>query len=244
MLDTIELQREEMLRSREEYKATRNHIEQLDEALAQQRAELVTVHGLLDENAKLRQAIQQEESAKAKGAAEAELAEERRKLEDARSQLKESVIEEIQEVLTKHQHTENQLRSDLAHLTSQMEFIRLENAGLREYHDELENKLADAEVAVETLETEKALYKAQAEQLQQTLADLDICHTKSTEEKTYQVFATLMDAFAQEQCQAEVKFTGIQQLFQQSVRDLMFLTEEVCHNNHCIQLLKISPPYF
>lgn len=203
-----------MLRRRERYNGLRERLKQVDEQLEQQRAELVTTHGLLDESTKLRQAIQQEESAKVRGAIEAELAAERKKLEDTRSQMKESVIEEVQGLLDKHQTTEAHLRARIQELEDQLEQSRVEQ-------DELENKLADTEVQLETIQEQFEASQKRCEALEASL------NSNKADEKAHKVMAALMKAFEMEREGMQHRYTDLHQLFQQSVRDLMYMTEEV-----------------
>ena len=141
LLTVIERDREKWVERRDAVKKIRDRLFLVDEEVTDERAELVATAGLLDQNDKLREQIQAEEREKAKGMIESELASAREMLEKERENVRGSILEELDEEHRRY-------KSELADAHAKVKSAEAHAASVQQYAEELEGRLADAEVGV------------------------------------------------------------------------------------------------
>ncbi|CAM9500312.1 unnamed protein product, partial [Discosporangium mesarthrocarpum] len=146
LLDTIESMRVALMGSREEVEKARKDIRKVDGRLMEGRAELVASCGLLDQNETLRAVIAADEREKfeseKEALVEAAVGEEKKRMEEEREEL-EKTVDEVRQSFGRK---EEELRGVIAHLNKEKKEMLAKEEGHRSEREELENRLADAEV--------------------------------------------------------------------------------------------------
>jgi hypothetical protein len=264
LLNAIEQDRSRLLDKREILRTLKSQQEKIDDQLSADRAELVTTHGLLDENEKLRAAIQQEERLKARGAIEAELAAEKQLLEHEREAMKSSVMEEVQDALN---HQLLQLRQRLEEKDHEKQEMQILIDDLHREQDDLENKLAECEVKLESaiesqLRRERDLSEAKKQNeellckltaqakahesivnelkssaeaaLTSALADSWQQEARASTARQYDLFRDLMRAFEKEREGFEEQYKDLQRLLNKALGDVLYLTQNVSSHSSMI----------
>jgi chromosome segregation ATPase len=137
------------IEKKDQLKILKTKIADIEDSIDNAKADLVVTHGLLDQNDKLRQKIQEEERAKAKREIEKEMSEAKQRLDIERTEVRSTVIAEVEQEV-------RQLKDEIAESTSKLASAEEEkrqavekSVEAQEYADILEGRLADAEALYE-----------------------------------------------------------------------------------------------
>ncbi len=228
VLGRIESGKESWLQVKAESKQLKEDLLKIEEEITDERAELVATAGLLDQNDKLREQIQEEEREKAKLQIEKEIAEAKAKLEaefsDAGHGLQERIVA-LEKELSNARYAESDAVKKLA--VSEKELT-----DSHAYASSLEEKLATAEVAGESHEKEVQALQEQLEKLNaHMIADEDGSSElrgklESLEKEKYLMFKALMGQFDKEREELLKKYTQSQELLASASKDLLHLVNE------------------
>eukprot|EP01042_Synura_sphagnicola_P001966 gene1966-2328_t len=167
----------------------RQKLRELEEQTTTERAELVTTAGILDEDNKLRQRIQEEERDKARAAIQAELSEARAKLEKERDEARGTIEADFKQQLTEARAQALEYRTQAIEFKgkykqSEMERLRLEQqiSELAQKNGELEDRLVEAEEAIAVTQQEAEALATDKANVQRSLEDaLEAAKVKEVE---------------------------------------------------------------
>ncbi|CAN0026497.1 unnamed protein product [Pylaiella littoralis] len=240
LLDRIEAKRAILLAAKEGAERTRKDARKLEARLIEERAELVASNGLLDQNERLRAVIVAEEREKfqseKEALVEAAVEEEKRRILEQKEEMEKST-DEIREGF-------NKKRALLEGAIKKLELDARETEARAEAQkrdqEELENRLAEAEVALDYSQAEAAELreKVQAKDAEIVsrgkgdsprsggeLGSVDsLDHAQKEEE--YEMFKGLLGAFDEERRRFRAKLREQELLMQDAVRDMMYLMEK------------------
>lgn len=205
--------------------------------MTEERAELVATAGILNQNDKLREQIQQEEREKMKVEFEEELLKAKQNLDLERQNVRETLASE-------YQQEREQLRSEVKLLKSLLHAEETKNAEFAardkqatEYAEDLESRLVASEVEKEELQVEVTRLKQEVEELklkheedlraeierreqleentregQKTVEAYKGDMLRHVEEAKYEMFRQLMDVFEKERAVLEREHARTQEL--------------------------------
>ena len=225
-----------------------HRLDVIEDEITDERAELVATAGLLNQNDKLREQIQQEEREKMKIEFEGELVKAKQTLDLERQNVRDVINSEMQQ-------EKDNFRSEIKLLKSLLHAEEVKNAETSErlaqavtYSESLEVRLADSEVAQEevqgetqrlqeqinALETENSRLTASEKEMraelehvgkdgQNTIEAYKEEMLKKVEEAKYEMFRHLMDAFEQERKVLEKAHNHTQGLLSQAAKVLLLL---------------------
>eukprot|EP00600_Ochromonadales_sp_CCMP1393_P003014 CAMPEP_0174987622 /NCGR_PEP_ID=MMETSP0004_2-20121128/19654_1 /TAXON_ID=420556 /ORGANISM="Ochromonas sp., Strain CCMP1393" /LENGTH=343 /DNA_ID=CAMNT_0016240711 /DNA_START=1 /DNA_END=1034 /DNA_ORIENTATION=+ len=207
--------------------------------------ELVATAGLLNQNDKLREQIQQEERDKMKIEFEAEMRKAKDKLDEERKNVRETVSTELE------QQMEKRKKSLLEAEEKKSLEMTERHKQAHEYGEKLEQRLVDSQVEQEEVQLETVRLKEEITALQEQLAkaaqreaalqgeldnqkkdSVNSVETykedamKKVEEAKFQMFKQLMDAFEEERKVMEKAHQQTQSLLSQAAKDVLFLTQK------------------
>lgn len=159
MLGEIEQNKQKWTEKKDQLKLLKTKLAEVDESIDNAKAELVVTHGLLDQNDKLRQKIQDEEREKARGQIDKEMAEVKEKMDleftAARNTVQAELALEVRSVRDDLAETKRRLNDTEEQRRHWEEKAR----EVQDYSDALEGRLAEAEAlhmtARKTLEANK-----------------------------------------------------------------------------------------
>jgi chromosome segregation ATPase len=212
-------------------------LDTIEDELTDERAELVATAGILNQNDKLREQIQQEEREKMKVEFESELQKAKQNLDLERQNVRETLDSE-------YQGERDRLKSEIKLLRSLLHAEETKNAELSgrnkqatEYAEDLESRLVASEVEKEELQVEVTRLKQEAEdmklkheeELQREVQAREQLETTSkegqktveaykgdmlrhVEEAKYEMFRQLMDVFEKERAVLEKAHSRTQEL--------------------------------
>ena len=229
LLSSIEADRANFIARRDALKRGKDRLVVLEEELTDERAELVSTGGLLDQNDKIRSQIQaqiqQEEREKAREMIADELASARRALEGDRASLEEQMAllrEEAASLSERLRGRDRELGDAMASAEA-----------AKEYANNLEEKLAGAEVDLEEARQQVLVLQhkastADAAAMQALQAELDEERRKnaSAEDRSWAMFKSLMDKLGEEQKAGQVRLRESQVLLQQAFKDVCHLSQQ------------------
>lgn len=167
VLGQIEKDREAWLKTRDVIKAAKSRLSTLEEDITNERAELVATASLLDQNDKLRAQIQAEEREKAKEMIAAELAKAKEQLDKEAASAKGTMEEQMSGEMARLRAQVIEFQTRLQDEEHKTVTLSESNVQLQEYAKELENRLVDAEVALEEAHGETAKWKEECAVLPQ-----------------------------------------------------------------------------
>ena len=149
MLGEIEKNKMKWVEKKDQLKILKSKITDIEDGIDNAKADLVVTHGLLDQNDKLRQKIQEEEREKARKEIEREMHEAKEKLNLERSAVRSTVVAEVELEV-------RQLKDEVADSANRLKIAEEENQAanekikeFQEYAELLESRLADAEAMYE-----------------------------------------------------------------------------------------------
>ena len=154
LLENIEANKNEWVKRREELRALKDSLDSIEEEITSERGELVATAGLLDQNDKLRAQIVEEERLKAKELIEQEVAKARALLDIEKSALEGDLETKHSEEILKLTETIKLLEIKIDGLQNSHEDALTKNKTLQQYIDDIEGRMTDAEVSLETLTAE------------------------------------------------------------------------------------------
>ncbi len=250
LLTKIENDRLKYTEKRDALKRMKTRLETIDDEITDERAELVATAGLLNQNDKIREQIQQEEREKMQVEFVNELSKAKEILDEERKNVRETIHSELADQM-------EQLRSEIFSLKGQIKVKDAENAEtldkvrvLQEYSDSLESRLADSEVAQEFSQQEMERAQAESAEKDQLIDELhhvievtqeEVAATKRqaqdnldhsaegvakiVEDAKFDMFKKLMDNFVEERKTLEKKHAQTQSLLAQAAKDVLFLTQ-------------------
>lgn len=156
MLGDIEKNKMKWVEKKDQLKILKSKISDIEDGIDSAKADLVVTHGLLDQNDKLRQKIQEEERAKAKREIEKEMNEAKEKLNIERTAVRSTVIAEVELEVRLLKDEISEANGKLASGEEDRRLAAEKAQELQEYADVLEGRLAEAgalyEKAVKTME--------------------------------------------------------------------------------------------
>lgn len=228
----------------------KKRLEKIEVEITEERAELVATAGVLQQNDKIREQIKEEERLKMQEQFEQELNAARLKLEEERLVVRETIHSELEGEMEK-------LRSEIKMLKSLLKIEESKNVEwsdrchqLTDYSEQLEQKLADSEVAQETLQEELDRVKQELEnknnenkilheenhslqdeivkvnqEMQESIEQSRQLQTKLVEDAKFDMFKKLMDSFNEERKLLEMKYSATQSLLAQATKDLMHVSK-------------------
>eukprot|EP01041_Mallomonas_annulata_P004119 gene4119-8190_t len=254
LLQKIEADRQKYLERKEALKKAKARLKDIDEKMTEERAELVATAGILDQNDKLRQKIQDEERLKAREVIAQEIGDAKARLDLEREAVRGSLEADfqfrIQEAETKSKDFEAQLELAL----KERDRLQHDKKDLLDKVDRLEEKLAETEAAcdvakdeTDVMAAEKAEQQAIVEELQNQLRKKDTEHIHAIEEmkkehkhkldaaavqfraqleeEKYKTFQSLMNAFDNERQEMIRKMEHTQLLLKDATRDVVYLNQ-------------------
>lgn len=249
LLTKIENERLKYTERRDELKRMRTRLEQIDEEITDERAELVATAGVLNQNDRLRQQIQEEEREKIKVQFEAELNAAKELLAQEKQNVRGTIQGELKGEMEKVQAEIADVKSLYKMEQSKNKELEERASQLQEYADSLESRLADSEVAQEFAMAEIERLGNDKDELQKTINELhkekaklanEIAKTqkdsvelkalnqeevkKLVEEAKFDMFKKLMDTFNEERKQIEKRYVETQQLLSQAAKVLSYTT--------------------
>jgi len=234
ILTQIEKDRAEFLRLTELTKTSKNRLNAIEDELTDERAELVSTAGLLEQNDKIRAQIQEEERRSAQAIIEKELAAERFKMQREREDHKGDLTSlelELAEMRTANENLKIQLGLKERELDEALVTV----ATGRAYADQLEERISTAEaeaeglraVQLEAAHLKDELLAAQASGGVAALIErLGEAQTRIQEldKQGFDMFAALMDRFREERRIEAAQLQETRTLLGQAARDVAFLT--------------------
>jgi chromosome segregation ATPase len=151
----------------------KNRLAQIEEELTEQKGLLVTTAGMLDQNERIREQIQQEEREKARQIIDAELAVAREKLEIERAAVRGTIEGELAIELNDLRNQVASLQKSLTGEQLAVQGLKAENSKLTAKIESLEDKLADAEVNQEYLDQELSRMHHELDVMDELKQELD-----------------------------------------------------------------------
>ena len=177
LLAVIESERAQWLKSHEAAKTIKERLDTIEDALTDEKAELVATASLLDQNDRIRSQIQQEERAKAQELIAAELNQGREALQRERDTVLGTLQSEVALEKSELKLRLTKQEKEMQTLVKTAEDLKLQVTNLREYADTLENRLVDAEMAHEMATADLDRVQKESEtkvaSLQMTVANLE-----------------------------------------------------------------------
>jgi hypothetical protein len=152
MLGDIEKNKMKWVEKKDQLKIIKSKIVDIEDGIDNAKADLVVTHGLLDQNDKLRQKIQQEERAKAKREIEREMLEVKERLSLERSAVRSTVVAEVELEVRQLKDELDETSSRLASAQQEGRQAAEKAQEAQEYADVLEGRLAEAEALYEKAE--------------------------------------------------------------------------------------------
>mmetsp|Transcript_20554 Transcript_20554/g.28323 ORF Transcript_20554/g.28323 Transcript_20554/m.28323 type:complete len:818 (-) Transcript_20554:135-2588(-) len=251
LLTSIESDRLLYTEKRDLLRKTKDRMEKVELEITDERAELVTTAGLLSQNDKIREQIQQEEREKMKVELEKALKNARQKLAEERESVQGTLREEVQGELDAVRSEAQQYKQLLSIEETKNSELMLRHKQLQEYADSLESRLADSEVAQEFSQTEVDRLQKELATREQTIENLgaEITQAESAysqlEQKSaaevvrlqeqaqqeqervrFEMFKSLMDGFLEERTKADHDKKQLQLLLAQATKDIAYLTSK------------------
>ena len=243
LLEKIEGDRLRFTEKRDALKQMKDRLEKIEVEITDERAELVTTSGLLNQNDKIREQIQQEEREKMKIELEKEILNTRKKLAEERQNVENDIEKKYIEELDQSKAQILQYKTVL----KAVEDKNGENVGriqeLEEVVDDLENKLADSEVAqefsvkeIEKLTEDNRIKDERIGKLEDELMAVheDLYHMEHVhvdtiekmknelmthfEEEKFDMFKNLMDQFMGDRTLLEQNLAKTQSLLKQAAQ--------------------------
>lgn len=240
LLTRIEEDRLKYTEKRDSLKRIKERLEKVDVEMTDERAELVTTAGLLNQNDKLREAIQQEEREKLQQAFDKELEAERAALSgNIRGEVESEMAVLRNELAVVQKLLQNEEKKSVE--------LGERNTSLQQYAEELEGRLADSEVAQEFQQTEGERVSTELDELKTTVETITEELKKAKEDKTslgkdfednesrllaaieaekFKMFKTVMDTVMEERKAFEQKLQHQQGLLNQAAKDVMYLSQQ------------------
>lgn len=163
MLGDIEKNKMKWVEKKDQLKILKTKIVDIEDAIDSAKADLVVTHGLLDQNDKLRQKIQEEERTKAKREIEKEMNEVKEKLNLERTAVRSTVLAEVELEVRVLKDEISEANSKLASALEEKRQTAEKNQEIQEYADILESRLADAEALYEKSEKTNELHREERE---------------------------------------------------------------------------------
>lgn len=248
LLTKIDQDRQKFTERKQAMNIAKQRLTKIEVEITEERAELVATAGVLNQNDKIREQIQQEERQKLQEEFEKELADAREKLEKERLEVRENISSEMQGQMEK-------LRTEIKMLQSLKKIEENKNVewterykALHEYADDLEGKLADSLATQEILTTDvdrlaQELTENQASnaqlmeendnlkeevgklrrELQEQNERMVLEHRKQLEDSKFDIFAKMMDQLQEERKMFETRHAQTQKLLAQATQDILHL---------------------
>lgn len=246
LLTTIENDRAIWTEKKDALKSMKKTLAGIEESIATEKAELVATHGLLDQNDKLREKIQEEEREKARERIAIEIEEAKQQLAREKDTVRSTIEAEMAEKVSQLNAELMECKTKLSNAVKAKEQESRKVAEIDEYCDKLEKRLADSEALYEQAQGEIESLQRQIEEMTsaevqaakdremqavaeqeraKALSDAAAAETsriaelkRQHEEEKYAMFKSLMDAFAAEREQLEGRNTELQQLLSQATK--------------------------
>eukprot|EP01033_Poteriospumella_lacustris_P010142 gene10142-7232_t len=248
LLTKIDQDRQKFTEKKQGMNLAKQRLNKIEVEITEERGELVATAGILNQNDKIREQIQQEERQKLQEEFEKELADAKDRLEKERLEVRENINSELQGEMEK-------LRTEIKMLQSLKKIEENKNLewnerykALHEYADDLEGKLADSLATQETLSTDcerlaqelqektglstslqeeneslsteaSRLRREMQEQQERMVAE----HRKMLEDSKFDIFAKMMDQLQEERKMYEARHAQTQKLLAQATQDIMHL---------------------
>lgn len=251
LLTNIESDRLLYTEKRDLLRKTKDRMEKVELEITDERAELVTTAGLLSQNDKIREQIQQEEREKMKVELEKALKNARQKLAEERESVQGTLREEVQGELDAVRSEAQQYKQLLSIEETKNSELMMRHKQLQEYADNLESRLADSEVAQEFSQTEVDRLQRELVAKDETIDSLGAELTRADssysqleqhsaaevirlqeqaqqeqERVRFDMFKSLMDGFLEERTKADHDKKQLQLLLAQATKDISYLTSK------------------
>jgi hypothetical protein len=243
LLTKIEQDRLGYTEKRDAMNRGKNRLQKIEIEITEERAELVATAGVLQQNDKLREQIQEEERNKMQIELDKEVAAARLKLEEEKLAVRENISLEMKEEMETYKSEIKKLKNVLKLETTMNQENTNKIKSLQEYSESLESRLADSEVAQESAQDEitnltnrlyttdeklSALIQENANQTQEMLLleekllktqeTLSQKYEKQMEETRYELFSNLMNTFQEERKLLDNKHAQTQRLLAQATK--------------------------
>ena len=235
-LAEIESLREKWKDNRETFKSLKKRLEQVEEEITDERAELVATTGLLEQNDKIRKSIQEEERAKARATIDAELEAAKSKLENERSNLKNEIEREMNDNLTKLTERISELTVALSERDETLNSQEKQINEMKQYSDSLEEQLTEAVVFTESaqadaasrekMERELEALRKENEKLKIEAATINEAGSTVMREEKYSLFKKMMNFFEEERTNMNTRYNELQHVLKQATKDITYLAKE------------------
>lgn len=247
LLENIQANKNEWVKRREELRALKDSLDLIEEEITSERGELVATAGLLDQNDKLRAQIIEEERVKAKELIEQEVAKARALLDIEKSALEGDLETKHSEEILKLTETIKLLEIKIDGLQNSHADALAKNETLQQYIDNIEGRMTDAEVSLETLTAEnntlneeiqkykntehtgEAVIKSLTEKIEQMKREhkeqLEMEHDKRENDKI-KLFELLMSKFNEDDNTLIRKYKENQKLLASATSDIIQLMQE------------------
>ena len=227
ILATIEEKRVQWGDMKKKMKDRKDRLVKIEEEITDERAELVATAGLLDQNDKLREQIQEEEREKARQMIEAEIAAAKLALSAESG----NAVEQNAALNEKLEKLQIEIGQQKIQLQEKDQELEVQN----KYANGLEEKLTDAEVLLEAAQQEIATRDAEiltntkkVTQYSSMQTELEALRTKVEmfESERYDMFRSLMDQFNIERKELLQRYRLSQDLLKEAAQDVMHLATQ------------------
>lgn len=243
LLTKIEQDRLAYTEKRDAINRAKTRLQKIEVEITEERAELVATAGVLQQNDKLREQIQEEERNKMQIELERELAAAREKLEEEKLAARENISLQMKEEVEAYKTEIKMLKASLKLETQKNTEDAARIKSLQEYSESLESRLADSEVAQESAQDEihqlqdklstaenklSLLIQENAaqsqeililnENLQRNTELLVQKYEKQIEDSKFELFTNLMNTFQEERKVLESRHHHTQRLLAQATK--------------------------
>lgn len=202
LVTQVESDRELWQQQRDDLEALKVKLTEISDEIIDEKAELVTFAGLLDQNDKLRSQIQDEERAKAKQMMDVEMAQAREELQREKDHVRDSIETEMLAKVESMQHELLAARQELAAEQLRSKNLNDELLEQWEFCANLEQQLSEATRKQQEAEAEAARAMIEKEQVVASTTDQRICELQdqlqAAETKHQQEIEQLHSAHAME----------------------------------------------
>ena len=235
LLASIEKDRAEFIRLGELAKTSKERMGAVEEELTDERAELVSTAGLLEQNDRIRTQIQEEERKAAQATIELELAAERLKMQQEREDHK-GDLTMLEAELAKARASNDALTLQLGLKERQLTEAAAAAKAARAYADQLEERISSAEAEAEDLAAVQHEVAQLRDELSAAQADGGVAalvtrlaearaRVQQLEKSSFDMFATMMDSFREGAGTASRQLTDMKTLLGQAAQDVAYLSQ-------------------
>lgn len=243
LLTSIEQDRQKFTEKKQKMNLLKTRLQKIEEEITDERAELVATAGVLNQNDKIREQIQQEERLKLQSEFDRELQVKKEELEREKLEVRETISMEL-DTKMKKMHAEalmskslmkiekaknaelnsrfKELKSDYETLEAKFADTEVANEEAMKRIDEMNSELANREDVIASLTKELQSRNEEIENLRRESLEMTNRmkeeHKAMVEESKYEMFKKMMDTWNEERKLMEMKHNQTQKLLVQATK--------------------------